>query len=111
VAGSFQLIVVFNHIPEIIAYVEEHTPKVVEDSAQAVVNHAKETVPVVTGTLQSSIGYTASGKSAEIFASAEYAAFVEFGTYKMAAQPYLYPALQAEWPHFIKDVGDQVMAF
>jgi HK97 gp10 family phage protein len=34
------------------------------------------------------------GKSAEVRVGAPYAAFVEFGTYKMAARPYLYPAFQ-----------------
>ena len=103
--ASFQIIVVFNRIPALIAFVEAHSTKAVRESADRVVETAKSTVPVVTGHLQGSIGNKVSGKNAEIFATAEYAAYVEYGTYKMAAQPYLAPALMSEWPHFVDQIG------
>ena len=102
---TFQLIVVYNRIPELIVFVEAHSKKAVKESADKVVTIAKDTVPVVTGHLQSSIGNNVSGKTATIFASAEYAAYVEYGTYKMAAQPYLTPAMEQEFPHFVDQIG------
>lgn len=62
-------------------------------------NTAKRLVPVDTGRLRSSIswrlGQTATGLFVEIGTNVEYAAFVEFGTRYMSAQPYLVPAVRA----------------
>lgn len=53
---------------------------------------ARQLCPVDTGDLKRSIGYrTADGT---LRATAPYAAYQEFGTYKMRAQPYLFPALR-----------------
>lgn len=51
-----------------------------------VVADAKRVVPVDESLLINSIGYTKKDNGVEIVASAEYAAFVEFGTRKFAAQ-------------------------
>lgn len=52
-------------------------------------------VPVDTGYLQSTIGADTDGHSfCECEADAEYAQYVEYGTWKMAAQPYFTPALE-----------------
>lgn len=54
---------------------------------------AREFVPVDTGALQASIHTVSGGKyAASVVASAPYAAMVEYGTSKMAAQPYMLPA-------------------
>ena len=56
---------------------------------------AESTVPVDTGYLQSSISADTDGEFCEAEASAEYAQYVEYGTWKMAAQPYFTPAIEA----------------
>jgi HK97 gp10 family phage protein len=63
----------------------------------AIVEKARELVPVDTGQLRDSIGYVYRQDTAElqIFADAPWAVFVEYGTSKMPAQPYLRPALMA----------------
>lgn len=48
----------------------------------------------IGGTLRNSITHTADDKFAYIGTNVEYAPFVELGTVKMAAQPYLRPAAQ-----------------
>ena len=54
---------------------------------------ARDLVPVDNGALQGSIDARATGEySASVTASAPYAAMVEYGTSKMAAQPYMLPA-------------------
>ena len=55
---------------------------------------ATNLVPVDTGYLQSTIDADTDGTFCECFADAEYAQYVEYGTWKMAAQPYFAPALE-----------------
>lgn len=58
-----------------------------------IVEKAKRIVPVESGHLQESIHQEVSGDGMFIVADAEYAAFVELGTSKQHAQPYLRPAI------------------
>ena len=58
---------------------------------------AKDLVPVDTGNLRSSISARSLGDGCECDASADYAQYVEYGTYKMDAQPYFEPALEAAY--------------
>lgn len=61
------------------------------------VQYAQYLVPVRTGTLQKSIryDYDAGTKTLRLIADSRYGLFVEFGTYKMKARPYIRPALEA----------------
>lgn len=63
----------------------------------AVQNAARALCPVDTGRLRSSItmrkGRDSTGFYVEIGTNVSYAAFVEFGTFKSRAQPFLLPAL------------------
>lgn len=69
-------------------------------TAHDIENRAKQIVPVDTTFLQKSIGVTAGngGLTAVIGPYANYAAYVEYGTSKMKAQPYMRPAFDAEAP-------------
>lgn len=60
-------------------------------------SEAKYLVPVDTGFLQSTIGSFGGASYIECFADAEYASYVEWGTYRMYAQPYFEPAILAAW--------------
>lgn len=56
--------------------------------------YAKAKVPVDTGNLKNSIAVGAVNESqAELWATTDYAAYAEFGTRRMAAQPYMRPAV------------------
>lgn len=59
---------------------------------------AKMIVPVDTGHLRASISgkteKTTGGATATVGTNVEYAAYVELGTSRQAAEPYLHPALQ-----------------
>jgi len=59
---------------------------------------AQRLVPVKTGYLRSTIYSIVKDWVANIGADATYAYFVEAGTKYMAAQPYLYPAIQKYLP-------------
>ena len=52
-------------------------------------------VRVRTGYLQSTIYYRVSGILLEFGATADYASYNEFGTWRMAPQPFIRPALDA----------------
>lgn len=58
-------------------------------------NIAYDLCPVDTGELISSIDGSTDGEKVEVYADADYAQYVEYGTSKMDAQPYFRPALAA----------------
>jgi len=53
---------------------------------------ARQLVPYRTGELHDSIGGRVTGSSIEVFATADHARFVEEGTSKSPAQPFMGPA-------------------
>ena len=59
---------------------------------------ARQLVPVRTGHLRSTIYAKIREWVAEVGAEATYALFVELGTRRMRARPYLYPAIQEHLP-------------
>ena len=56
---------------------------------------AYDLCPVDTGELISSIDGFTDGEGVEVYADADYAQYVEYGTSKMEAQPYFRPAIAA----------------
>ena len=54
--------------------------------------YAQDLCPVDTGNLRNSITHTTDGTAAYIGTNAEYAPYVELGTRRAAAQPFLKPA-------------------
>ena len=56
---------------------------------------AKARAAVDTGAMRDSIERALSGGWFSVISLAEYSSFVEFGTTKMAAQPFMQPALEA----------------
>lgn len=57
---------------------------------------AKQLAPVDTGNLRNGIAFTMTDTTAgELTSSAEYAAYVEFGTRRMDARPHMVPGFEA----------------
>ena len=69
---------------------------------------ATSLVPVDTGYLQSTISADNDGFQCEAEATAEYAQYVEYGTWKMIAQPYFEPALNEGLEAFIDEAQEAV---
>lgn len=67
---------------------------------------ARELVPVDTGYLRSTIEADTDGFFCECMADAEYAQYVEYGTWKMDAQPYFEPAIDAGLEAFCELAGE-----
>lgn len=82
-------------------------------AAAKVEGDAKTIVPVDTGHLRASISSnshsTANGAEAEVSTNVEYAAYVEFGTSRQKAQPYLHPALQKNKANIRKIIIEEIV--
>ena len=75
---------------------------IVEKTAFDCQAEAQDIVPVDTGNLKGSISAKVeSPTKAVVEAAAEYAGYVEYGTYKMAAQPYMMPAAEIAGTGFL----------
>ena len=68
---------------------DETARKLTEQAVESM----KGSVPVLTGHLRDSIHVEGEGAQRDVVAAADYAAFVEFGTSTMAAQPFFRPAM------------------
>jgi HK97 gp10 family phage protein len=62
-------------------------------ACQYIAKKARSLAPVDTGYLRDHIHAMKTGKTAIVISDAPYSAFVEFGTRKMAAQPFIRPAV------------------
>lgn len=74
---------------------------------------AKQVAPKRTGFMANNISVepvkkTATSVTGTVDAKADYSSFVEFGTYKMAAQPFIRPAVSAAETFFIKTTMDKL---
>jgi HK97 gp10 family phage protein len=88
-------IVVFNRIPQIVAAVEARARTAPYEVAQEVAQVASANAPVDTGELRDSIvAVKVNQYNAEVRVGAEHGIYVEYGTYKMPAQPYFAPACE-----------------
>lgn len=74
-----------------------------------ITEEARAACPVDTGTLRDSIEFTSDDKSASISANTNYASFVEYGTYKMAAQPYLRPAIENHQKEILELIAEGLL--
>lgn len=67
---------------------------------------AKKLCPVRTGNLMRSIHTEKTDDEVSVGTPVEYAPFVEFGTSKMEAQPYLQPAFEKHKDKIIKNIRE-----
>ena len=93
---------------DISAKIQEGIAKGVSSAGDLVTAAAKANCPVRTGHLRTTIEKNASGNTCEVGTNCEYAGYLEFGTYKMAAQPYMVPALLENTGEIAAIVQDEV---
>ena len=81
-----------------------------EESGGAIVDEARERVPVKTGRLKDSIGLATDEDALSVTVKADtpYAKFVEFGTFKTPARPFFLPAVEHERPKTAGRVADAI---
>ena len=94
--------VLFNHIPRIQAQAPTAIKNTVRDAALKCETYAKDVTPVDTGALRASIQAEPENATTwEVAPHTEYAVYVEFGTRKMRAQPFMRPTaekIRKEYP-------------
>ena len=83
-----------DHTDEIIAAVEKATEKALEMCGMQGEGYAKRKCPVDTGNLRNSITHGVEDYTAYIGTNVEYAPYVEYGTSRMKAQPFIRPAAE-----------------
>ena len=67
----------------------------IAEGCELVVGDAKGLAPYKTGNLHDSIHSQSDGLTGVAGTNVEYSIYQEYGTYKMKAHPFLFPALQA----------------
>lgn len=72
------------------------------------VSYAKDDVAVDTGATRDSIDYSVDGNTLTLGANTPQALFVEIGTQRMPARPYLRPALEEHGDEY-KDLTEKAM--
>lgn len=100
-ANAYRFAVVFNRIPELIAVTIANSKRAEIAGARKIAEEARRRAPVDTGELRDSIA----AHDNEVIVGAEHGIYNEFGTYKMAPQPFFLPAIEAVAPEFFQEVG------
>lgn len=100
--GVDELIKILNPGP-----VQDAVKVVVQEHGAQLQGRAHRTAPKDTGELRRSIRleFKESGLTAQVSATVPYAKYVEFGTRKMAARPFMKNALQHQGVKFVRDIG------
>lgn len=93
---SISVTLTLSRLRRVIAGEQAALDRASRNYAEAVADLAQQLAPVDIGALRESIHVEAGDRPGayKVVASVPYAAAVEFGTHKMAAQPYLTPATQ-----------------
>jgi HK97 gp10 family phage protein len=80
----------------IIAKLPGNRDKIIKAAAFHILGEARKRAPVATGALRDNSEVVNGDGYTNVEFRQEYAAYVELGTHKMAAQPFLTPAVEAE---------------
>ena len=78
-------------------------------AAEKVADIARSLAPVDTGFMRDNIKAVHFAKSSRVDANAKYSGYVEFGTYKMAAQPYMRPAVDQHQREILNAVAEAMI--
>lgn len=80
--------------------------KVVQETTEDVASEARRLAPVDTGKLRGSIETRTGGLDGEVVTDAPYAGYVEFGTSRAPAKPFLTPAAEIHRRRFISGLTE-----
>jgi HK97 gp10 family phage protein len=94
-------VVVQSFIPIVTAKVHAKAVAVTAKAAHDVEAHAKGNAAVDTGHMRNAINTVGKGLTYEVHSPAEYSVYVELGTSRMAAQPFMMPALEFVRPSYL----------
>lgn len=93
-------------LDDVYSEIEAGVQQITEYVAESTLKDAKNNTPVDTGYLRRSIQMNVEdgGMASTVYAGAEYALFVELGTYKMLPQPFLFPAFNKYTYLYVQEI-------
>lgn len=103
---NIAVVITYNRLNDLASELHAEASRVVRKTARDIEEGAKSIVPVDTGNLKNSIQVKEQEDDLNATigihegSHVEYAAYVEYGTHRMAAQPYLTPAAERARPSF-----------
>lgn len=101
--ANAKIVIKYNHLPKIAAKLPKAVSSIIRSAAFDVEANAKAVVPVDTGTLKNSITTEFPTQTSAIIAPhTDYAVFVEYGTRRQRAKPYMRPAAEKVAPAFLE---------
>jgi HK97 gp10 family phage protein len=92
VASEFETVIVWNIIPEFTAKINAEAAVIKHHALERIVEEARSRVRVASGDTRDSIAITEDGDGVEAGFAAK---FLEYGTVKMSAYPFLGPAAKS----------------
>lgn len=92
----------YNKFPDIIRKMPVAAEQIVGETVTEIKDYAVAVVPVATGALRDSIEDEVDGSEGAVYTAQAYSHFVEYGTVKMPAQPYMTPASEAGRTSFMR---------
>lgn len=99
--------IVYNKFPDIAAKLPREVKTIVQETLYAIESTAKIRCPVDTGALRASIqSEMTSETGGQVGTNILYSIFVEYGTSRQGAQPYMTPAAESERPKFMRAMKD-----
>lgn len=106
-----QIRVESNRFPDLIRKAPDRARVLVKKAGYELEARAKVEVPVDTGNLKNSIStsFENDGMTGVVSTNVEYAAYVEFGTVKMAAKPYFTPAAEQVRKSFERAITNELV--
>lgn len=93
VSSGSNLEVIEDNTEEVSLAIRQAIRSALREIGERAVKYATDIVPVRTGNLRSSIAYDADDRQVIIGSDVTYASYVEEGTTRMKARPYLRPAI------------------
>ena len=95
-------VIVRSRFPQLTLAAHALAEKAVAKAALDIEAHAKANAPVDTGLLRNSIGARREGELAWVVESpVDYSVYQEYGTSRMAAHPYMTPAVEIVRPQLL----------
>lgn len=92
--AQVRIVVKFNKLPSCPGLMAKAVDQAFQDLAPQLLETMQGRTPVDTGELRGSEAAEAGGKQLTLTAGTDHARYVEFGTRKMAAQPFMRPTVE-----------------
>lgn len=98
-----------SHVDEVLDALQSQKDKILEEWGLVAEAYAADYCPVDTGRLRASISHDRDDDSMYVGTNVEYAPYVELGTSRMDAQPFLRPAIENHMDEY-REIMSEVLS-